>query len=543
MNARHAVIAAALATLARSRLRRRRAPTRWSIRGTASRDHRRRRWGVPRGASPAAEPGRARRSWARRSWREPLPPWGGFFRTDYLSSGQDGRWTAISFALGGSDRLLGQPGHLSLLARGGFCDQNWHGSSSGCDVLVSYRQLHRDGRPRDDGTVTVPMPVTTILGNALAWYLGGCSAWSSRSARCTSRSTPTPAAHWACGRDAKPFWRSWEPAPVDLVVGLRDVHRSGSGDVQRSRSAVLATASEASTGAAELGNLMDGARHAWQTVAMIAKPARERKPAESRLVRRRPPIADSGARRLRPGETSRKARGSSSTPASAGPTWRSTRRRATRRCTATTRSSRHQREDRHRRRARGQRVAVHNRCYRSRLLGDRRARAGLHRSQARHPARRGPLRLRPHRPIAPDTERRPAADLSLQLRRSPLPGTLAALKKPGVGPRSRRRRSGLRSRPIGRTKRRAGAQPPRRQVRAPRRRGRRATQALTRRAPCDVGPPCADEPVLRRARRLLRVFSRSAPGRPRGGGATRLCRKSPRRPRCRRTGGGAGASG
>src|SRR5690348_12752340 len=36
-----------------------------------------------------------------------LPPYGGFFRFQFHSSGLDGRWTAPSFALGGSYRLFG----------------------------------------------------------------------------------------------------------------------------------------------------------------------------------------------------------------------------------------------------------------------------------------------------------------------------------------------------------------------------------------------------------------------------------------------------
>src|SRR5215472_6852280 len=41
-------------------------------------------------------------------------PWGGFLRGDYLSSGGDGRWTAVTFAGGPSRRLLGDVNHFSL---------------------------------------------------------------------------------------------------------------------------------------------------------------------------------------------------------------------------------------------------------------------------------------------------------------------------------------------------------------------------------------------------------------------------------------------
>jgi len=154
-----------------------------------------------------------------------LPPWGGFFRAEYLSSGQDGRWTAISFALGASYRVLGQPRHLSLVARGGLSYQYWHGSSSGCDVLVFVpNSCIAMGAPPMQGTVTVSAPVTTYSGNALGLYLGA------------RLELPVQPLYLALDANVVPDVAVATQNPsavlgltVSLVVGLRDVHKSGAG--------------------------------------------------------------------------------------------------------------------------------------------------------------------------------------------------------------------------------------------------------------------------------------------------------------------------
>jgi hypothetical protein len=66
-----------------------------------------------------------------------VPPYGGFFRFQFHSSGEGGRWNAPSLALGGSYRLLGDGvQHWALLARGGLLWERWHAISgnSGCPV-------------------------------------------------------------------------------------------------------------------------------------------------------------------------------------------------------------------------------------------------------------------------------------------------------------------------------------------------------------------------------------------------------------------------
>lgn len=90
-----------------------------------------------------------------------VPPWGGFFRGEFLSSGNDARWTALSFALGVSRRFFGEPETLSLLARGGVAYQHWHASTGGCDVLflVPNSCISQDVPPAPGTIMTAPRSV------------------------------------------------------------------------------------------------------------------------------------------------------------------------------------------------------------------------------------------------------------------------------------------------------------------------------------------------------------------------------------------------
>ncbi len=102
-----------------------------------------------------------------------FPPWGGFLRVEYLSSGQGGRWTALSFALGVSRRLYGEVGHLSLLARGGIAYEHWSGISGGCDVLVFVpNSCFNQTPPPAPGTTTVAAPVTDYAADTLGVVAG-----------------------------------------------------------------------------------------------------------------------------------------------------------------------------------------------------------------------------------------------------------------------------------------------------------------------------------------------------------------------------------
>ena len=63
-------------------------------------------------------------------------PWGGFLRADFLSSGNDGRWTAWSFSTGVERRLFGGVHRAALFLRGGVAYERWLGNDNlkGCPV-------------------------------------------------------------------------------------------------------------------------------------------------------------------------------------------------------------------------------------------------------------------------------------------------------------------------------------------------------------------------------------------------------------------------
>lgn len=64
---------------------------------------------------------------------------GGFGRVQFQSSGQDGRWTAMSYTLGGSYRVFGD-GFASFggVVRAGFSFEHWRASTGGCDVALYF---------------------------------------------------------------------------------------------------------------------------------------------------------------------------------------------------------------------------------------------------------------------------------------------------------------------------------------------------------------------------------------------------------------------
>jgi hypothetical protein len=63
-----------------------------------------------------------------------IRPWGGFLRADFLSSGNDGRWTAYAFGLGTQYRLFGTTAKTALFLRGGLTYERWLGNNQGCPV-------------------------------------------------------------------------------------------------------------------------------------------------------------------------------------------------------------------------------------------------------------------------------------------------------------------------------------------------------------------------------------------------------------------------
>ncbi len=100
-------------------------------------------------------------------------PWGGFLRSEFLSSGQDGRWTAFSVALGVSRRVLGTPETWSLLLRLAPGLEFWHGSNSGCAVsLFVPNSCTSAVEPTPPGVIVAPSQTYDVTVTTLALLAG-----------------------------------------------------------------------------------------------------------------------------------------------------------------------------------------------------------------------------------------------------------------------------------------------------------------------------------------------------------------------------------
>ena len=105
-----------------------------------------------------------------------LPPYGLFLRGQYLSSGKDGRWTAPSFALGGSYRLFGDGvDHLAIVARAGLLYDRWHATNagSGCTVALFLPTNCKALPPIvPKGTITATPTIESVTIDALGAVAG-----------------------------------------------------------------------------------------------------------------------------------------------------------------------------------------------------------------------------------------------------------------------------------------------------------------------------------------------------------------------------------
>lgn len=63
-------------------------------------------------------------------------PWGGYLRADFLSSGNQGRWTAYAIGAGTQYRLFGNTHRTALFLRGGLTYERWLGDNNGCAVTL-----------------------------------------------------------------------------------------------------------------------------------------------------------------------------------------------------------------------------------------------------------------------------------------------------------------------------------------------------------------------------------------------------------------------
>jgi hypothetical protein len=150
-------------------------------------------------------------------------PWGGFLRGEFLSSGQTGRWTSLSFAGGASYRLLGAPTRLSLVGRAGLAYQRWEGSSGGCDVVIFFpNSCINQSTPPTPGTVTSQPTITTHTGDQLGILAG------------VRLELPITPVYIALDASFVPTFDIDSSTPtavmglkLDLVLGFRDLHHTG----------------------------------------------------------------------------------------------------------------------------------------------------------------------------------------------------------------------------------------------------------------------------------------------------------------------------
>jgi hypothetical protein len=152
-----------------------------------------------------------------------IPPWGGFLHAEFLSSGQAGRWTALSFAGGASYRFLGAPTRLSLLARGGIAYQRWQGSTGGCDVVLFVPSgCINPSNPPTPNTVTASPSGVSYTGDQLGIVAG------------VRLELPITPVYIALDASFVPTFDVDASTPtavlglkLDLVLGFRDLHHVG----------------------------------------------------------------------------------------------------------------------------------------------------------------------------------------------------------------------------------------------------------------------------------------------------------------------------
>jgi len=102
------------------------------------------------------------------------PPYGALFRFQFHSSGLDGRWTAPSFALGGSYRLFGDGvDRLAILVRGGFLWERWHATSGNCPIdFFVPTNCKAFTPPAPNGVLLNQAPVVNVTGDTLGLFAG-----------------------------------------------------------------------------------------------------------------------------------------------------------------------------------------------------------------------------------------------------------------------------------------------------------------------------------------------------------------------------------
>jgi hypothetical protein len=99
---------------------------------------------------------------------------GALARLQFLSSGNDGHWTAMSYGLGGSYRLFGDGyDSLALYARGGLLYEHWRVTNGGCRVILFFPLNCKALLPPAESGVTVTQAPVVHYGNDAFGIFGG----------------------------------------------------------------------------------------------------------------------------------------------------------------------------------------------------------------------------------------------------------------------------------------------------------------------------------------------------------------------------------
>jgi hypothetical protein len=105
-----------------------------------------------------------------------VPPYGGFVRFQFDSSGLDGRWTAPSFTVGGSYRFFGNGvDRLALVGRAGILYERWHALSvsGNCPIDLFFpSNCKAAAAPAPSGNILVTQPIVSVTSDDFGLMAG-----------------------------------------------------------------------------------------------------------------------------------------------------------------------------------------------------------------------------------------------------------------------------------------------------------------------------------------------------------------------------------
>jgi hypothetical protein len=159
------------------------------------------------------------------------PPYGGFFRLQFHSSGLDGRWTAPSFALGASYRLYGDSVEtFGILARAGVLWERWHATNANCPIdLFVPSNCKALAPPSPTGVILNQGPIVTQTADMFGLLAGVRAEMPIRFLYLAADFEASGVADFGDGFPGTLF-----QARVAVLAGFRDLaNRGGSGPRRR----------------------------------------------------------------------------------------------------------------------------------------------------------------------------------------------------------------------------------------------------------------------------------------------------------------------